>query len=138
MSSSDEDGVTLMAAFKRNGNRNAPPTRTSDQSQLSRTISPAANTQEDGEEIIRVAQSISRKAVCVRIPPAQNKHEYVFFEPQDEVESVIRMYSRGGEMIHDVRLVGGASKEVSESGKGSLAPSAKAVKAKQLYLRREP
>ncbi|OAK96166.1 hypothetical protein IQ06DRAFT_296950 [Phaeosphaeriaceae sp. SRC1lsM3a] len=102
-----------MAAFKRNGNRNAPPTRTSDQSQLSRTISPAANTQEDGEEIIRVAQSISRKAVCVRIPPAQNKHEYVFFEPQDEVESVIRMYSRGGEMIHDVRLVGGASKELA-------------------------
>jgi hypothetical protein len=30
-------------------------------------------------------------------------------------------------MIHDVRLVGGASKEMTESGKGSLAPSAKAV-----------
>lgn len=50
----------------------------------------------------------------------------------------MREWSRRGEMMYDVRLVGGASKEVSGFGKGSLTGSAKVVKAKQSYPRRKP
>lgn len=146
MSSSDEDGATLMAAFKRKGNHSAAALRLA--ARPPRAISAVENTPEVDEDSIRedsvreistkAQQAMSRRAVCVRIKPVPRKHEYTYYEPQIEIEAVMREWSRRGEMMYDVRLVGGASKEVSGFGKGSLTGSAKVVKAKQSYPRRKP
>lgn len=63
----------------------------------------------------------------MRVKPVEDKEEYVYYEPKDEVEGILREFSRKGAMIYEVRLVGDRIKQVSESGKGS--PSA--VKAAQ-------
>jgi hypothetical protein len=146
MSSSDEDGATLMAAFKNKGNRDAAAPRLA--ARAPRAISVVehtpevdeGSTQEDGtrEGSSRAQQAIPRRAVCVRITPVQRKHEYTYYEPQIEIEAVRREWSRRGEMMFDVLLVGGISKEVSGFGKGSLTGPAKVVKAMQLYPRRKP
>lgn len=60
----------------------------------------------------------TRKAICVRAKPLDDRSEYVYYEPKDEVEGILREFSRRGDMIYEVRLFGDRTKQVSESGKG--------------------
>jgi hypothetical protein len=65
--------------------------------------------------------SRTRRALCVRVEPIDDKEEYVYYEPKDEVEGILREFSRrkGGDLLYEVRLFGDKTKQVSDSGKGS-------------------
>ena len=72
------------------------------------------------EEVAPRAQSPkTRRALCVRVKPVKKKDEYVYFEPKDEVEGILREFSKKGDMLYEVRLFGDKTKHVSASGKGS-------------------
>lgn len=51
--------------------------------------------------------------MCVRVSPIRNREEYRYYEPQDEVESIVRRYSRRGNSMYEVRLGGDTYKQVS-------------------------
>jgi hypothetical protein len=51
----------------------------------------------------------------IRPKPIANKEEYTYYEPQDEVESIVRESTkRGNDIAHVVKPVGGETKEVSK------------------------
>jgi hypothetical protein len=118
--SSDEDGAELMAAFKRNGARKSaqPPTNAPSSTVAGDSTSEPTPTPED--RIESHDPPIPRRALCVRVKPVDNESEYVYYEPTEEVEEVIREFSRKGEVLYDVRLLGGVTKQVSAHGKGSV------------------
>ncbi|KAH7396549.1 hypothetical protein DE146DRAFT_614275 [Phaeosphaeria sp. MPI-PUGE-AT-0046c] len=113
MSSSEDDGAQLMAAFQRNGSRKEPVPQVTQQPPLSRTVSSTDGTPEDREDSTQAEQPSSRRAVCVRVPPVHHRDDYIYYEPRDEVEAVLRERSRRGEMLYDIRLVGGVRKEIT-------------------------
>jgi hypothetical protein len=119
--SSDEDGVELMAAFKRNGTRKSaqPSTEAPSSFVAGDSISEPTPTAEE-DRIESHIPSGPRRALCVRIPPVDNQSEYVYYEPAEEVEEIIREFSRKGEVLYDVRLFGHVTKQVSAHGKGSF------------------
>ena len=45
----------------------------------------------------------------------RNRQEYTYFEPKDEVESILREFTTKGRVMYKVILEGGATKEVSEA-----------------------
>jgi hypothetical protein len=115
--SSDEDGAALMAAFQKKPGP-IPISLEKAQSPVSATGSiPKLNSgAEDGASRTQT-QPKTRQAVCVRVQPVQNRDQYTYFEPHDEVEEVLREFSRKGDMRYEVRLFGKASKQVSLPGK---------------------
>jgi hypothetical protein len=116
--SSDEDGVDLMAAFKSKGARKATPPRAVERRQPSPAVSDSkASGSENASS--RPNKPTTRRAVCVRAKPLDDRSEYVYYEPKDEVESIVREFSRKGDVIYEVRLFGDRTKQVSESGKGT-------------------
>lgn len=56
-----------------------------------------------------------RRLLQIRPKPVQNREEYTYYEPQDEVESIVRESTKRGELAYEVRLVGGEIREVSEA-----------------------
>lgn len=123
--SSDEDGAALMAAFKRkpapgpkaNAALNAPrPAPAREASDCPATMSMQDDINEDFTMHVETPPR-KRRAVCVRIPSAKvKKAEYTYYEPQDEVERILREFSgRKGEMIYEVKLSGGRVKHVSDN-----------------------
>jgi len=54
-----------------------------------------------------------RKLAYVRVSPVHNRHEYEYYEPGDEVESIVRQYGKLGEMRYEVRLAGDMIKQIS-------------------------
>jgi len=61
---------------------------------------------------------MTRKAICVRAKPLVDRSEYIYYEPKEEVEGIIREFSSRGDMLYEVRLFGDRTKQVSDSGKG--------------------
>jgi len=57
-----------------------------------------------------------RKLAYVRVSPVHNRHEYEYYEPGDEVESIVRQYGKLGEMRYEVRLAGDMIKQVRQKG----------------------
>ncbi|CAO2655961.1 Nn.00g047640.m01.CDS01 [Neocucurbitaria sp. VM-36] len=114
--SSDEDGAQLMAAFKKQGGRNssaAPP-----KSPKPTPFSPGDFISDDGladEEHATTGASPpkSRIAICVRASPIRNKHEYTYYEPKDEVRGILRKFTRGREMMYEVRLWDNSTKVIT-------------------------
>ncbi|KAF2849819.1 hypothetical protein T440DRAFT_425702 [Plenodomus tracheiphilus IPT5] len=109
--SSDDDGVQLMAAFKKKAglNPSAAPHRTSTPRRvvsIGSTPAPIAFTP------INKAPK-KRKLAYVHVSPVRNKEDYTYYEPKDEVEGIIRDYLRRGEMRYEVRLWGDKTKEIS-------------------------
>ncbi|KAF1845477.1 chromodomain-helicase-DNA-binding protein 4 [Cucurbitaria berberidis CBS 394.84] len=103
--SSDEDGAELMAAFKKQGGRQSTATS----SNKPASFSPGDFISDDGsggeEHHSQVGSSRKmRRALCVRPSPVRNKNEYTYYEPKDEVEGIIREFTRRGEMLYEVRL----------------------------------
>src|SRR4051812_41631876 len=110
--SSDEDGAALMAAFKKKG--------TSDVLEKHTTSSPRAqstNNDSGGDRTIMRAKTPLQKqrAVCVRVPTAKiNTADYTYYEPVDEVETIVREFAgKGKDLLFQVRLFGGRIKQVS-------------------------
>ena len=119
--SSDDDGAQLMATFKRNSGRNAAPLKVAERPATSpgEFISENSSGAEDGTS--RSDSTRARRALCVRVKPIDRKDEYVYYEPRDEVEGILREYSKKDDMVYEVRLFGDKTKQVSESSKGSAS-----------------
>ena len=122
--SSDEDGAALMAAFKKkpppgpkaNAALSTPrPTPAREASDSPATMSMPDDMDEEFTMHIETPPR-KRRAICVRIPSAKvKKAEYKYYEPQDEVEKILREFAgRKGEMIYEVRLSGDRVKQVSD------------------------
>jgi hypothetical protein len=113
--SSDEDSSALMAAFK----KSADP-KTVLQPRTSQPVSSPQPPSEDREDIEHgtakvIRPSQARKALCVRVKPVENKEEYTYYEPRDEIVEIMREFPKNGELLYQVRLFGGITKQVSEN-----------------------
>jgi hypothetical protein len=119
--SSDDDGAQLMAAFQRKDSRKAvPPT---EPSRIASPVEPAEPNQDVEATSKDVEEPRVRRAVCVRVKPVSNRDEYVYYEPAEEVEEIVKEYSRRGDMLYEVKMTGDTKKQVSASSKGSPAES---------------
>jgi hypothetical protein len=117
--SSDEDGATLMAAFKKKGARkSAPPPRTEVEATPGEESLSDHNAEAEAEKEPTPKPPISRRAVCVRVKPVNNRDDYVYYDPAEEVEEIVKEYSKEGDMLYEVRLTGNIKKQVSVAGKG--------------------
>lgn len=127
--SSDDDAGELMAAFRRGGTaRSGANNRTSTPQRLPVRPSPAkkrastavedfVSDSSSAEEHVATAEPPPkvRRLLQIRPKPVQNREEYTYYEPQDEVESIVRESTKRGELAYEVRLVGGEIREVSEA-----------------------
>lgn len=130
--SSDDDATTLMAAFRKRG---ATRSGASASKSASGTPAPRRSTprpsparreppkkraflseSSSGEYVNAESPPKVRRLLHVRPKPIANKDEYVYYEPKEEVESIVKESTkRGNEIAYVVRLVGGETKEVSEA-----------------------
>jgi hypothetical protein len=135
--SSDEDGAKLMAAFKKSAGPKAIPRKTTPL-EKARTPAPAEesiathNSEFERSRSREQPTLKTRRALCVRVSPVLDRDQYTYFEPEDEVGEIIREFSRRGDILYDVRLLSGTSKQVSAPSRGD---SVKAVKAEQSQTR---
>jgi hypothetical protein len=60
-----------------------------------------------------------RRLLQIRPSPVRNRNEYTYYEPRDEVESIVREFTTKGRVMYMVKLEGGAIKEV----RGAASPS---------------
>ena len=101
-----------MAAFKKKG--------TSDALEKHTTSSPHAqstNNDSSGDRTTMRDRNPLQKqrALCVRVPAAKiNTADYTYYEPVDEVETIVREFvGKGKDLLYQVRLFGGRIKQVS-------------------------
>jgi chromodomain-helicase-DNA-binding protein 4 len=120
--SSDEDGATLMAAFKKKGTRKAvsPPRTEVEATRVEDSVSDNTVEAEEAEAEKEPTPKLppTRRAVCVRVKPVSNRDDYVYYDPVEEVEEIVKEYSRKGDMLYEVRVTGNIKKQVSVAGKG--------------------
>ncbi|KAH3934471.1 hypothetical protein JI435_064500 [Parastagonospora nodorum SN15] len=109
--SSDDDGAQLMAAFQRKDSRKAaPPPKPP---RIASPVEPAEPDQ-DVEATGRDAEEPRvRRALCVRVKPVTNRDEYVYYEPAEEVEEILKEYSRRGDMLYEVKMTGNTKKQIN-------------------------
>lgn len=135
--SSDEDATQLMAAFKKGGmiktgatksrstSAAAPSRRSTPRRSPARRSPPTKRTSIAVESFLSESSSEEdavhaepppkvRRVLHVRASPVRNREEYTYYEPQDEVRHVVREVTHKGEVMFDVKLVGGGTKQVSE------------------------
>ncbi|UPX15156.1 uncharacterized protein EKO05_0005613 [Ascochyta rabiei] len=134
--SSDEDASQLMTAFKKGGTTrvgaNTANMRTSAPPPRSATPrrSPAPQSPAKKRAIVAVDQFLSesgsageegidaesppkvRRLLHIRPEPVRNKHEYTYYEPLEEVESIVQEVTGNDHVAYEVKLVGGATREV--------------------------
>ncbi|XPS69142.1 hypothetical protein M3J09_001422 [Ascochyta lentis] len=139
MMSSDEDASQLMAAFRKGGTSkaaantrtSAPPARRSTPKRSTPRPSPARHSpakrrasiavesllsasSSEGEDVINAASPPQvRRLLHIRPDPVQNKDEYTYYEPQDEVESIVREATKRGHVAYEVKLVGGGTRQIN-------------------------
>ncbi|KAI0578669.1 HepA Superfamily II DNA RNA helicase SNF2 family [Pyrenophora tritici-repentis] len=107
--SNDEDGAALMTAFKKRGTARALSKESS--------FSPRARftaISSDGDDNAMSINTLPQKkrALYVRVSPKKiNTSEYKYYEPVDEVETILREFA-GHELLYQVRLFGGRIKQV--------------------------
>ena len=115
--SSDEDGAALMAAFKKNGAGGRPSIQSKAKrvSLPPRLASEPSTIAESEDAMEDAAPPTPRRAVGVIIPIKHiKKNDYTYYEPTDEVEEVLREYSKRGDMMYEVRSSESGIKQVSE------------------------
>ena len=157
--SSDEDATQLMAAFKKGGTAKTGPSKSKSKSKSASAAPPSRSatprrspsrtpppkkqkrvsiavenflSDSSSGEYLNNAESPSkvRRVLQIRPSPVRNRKEYTYFEPQDEVESILREITTKSRVMYKVRLEGGATKEVSEAatpsdwGEGVIAVAA--------------
>ena len=137
--SSDDDATQLMAAFRKGGTvksganarkstsatpapaprrsiprrsptRSAPPRK-----RASIAVENLLSESSLDEDVINAESPPKvRRLLQIRPKPVYNKEEYVYYEPQDEVESIVREFTRRGMIMYEVNLAAGGTKEVRE------------------------
>jgi len=117
LTSSDEDGADLMASFKKDAKRTTP---TRSENQPSFSPSNFISDQSSGDDTSKPSQNARQIFKAVVVSPIRNKHEYIYWEPRDDVQSILREYTKRGETMYEIKLTGGASKQVSCSSSNSI------------------
>lgn len=134
--SSDEDAGQLMAAFRKGGfskpgastrtstppprrstSRTSPVRREPVKKRASIVLDNFLSDSSSASENVMTAEPPPkvRRLVQIRPKPVQNRHEYTYYEPQDEVESIVRESTDNDDIAYMVKLVGGEIREVSEA-----------------------
>ncbi|KAF1912720.1 PHD/FYVE-zinc-finger like domain-containing protein [Ampelomyces quisqualis] len=112
--SSDEDGAALMAAFKQSGSRKAARLPSRQRPSKSPDVGmPERSSTGDGDGSQAEESRGPRRAIHVRIKPVRDRHAFTYYEPQEEVEDILREFKRRGDMYYAVKLIGGATKEIN-------------------------
>lgn len=110
--SSDEDGAALMAAFRKKDTSDALEKHTTSPPRAQST-----NNYSSGDRTTMRARTPLQKqrALCVRVPAVKiNTADYTYYEPVDEVETIVREFAgKGKDLLFQVRLFGGRIKQVS-------------------------
>lgn len=117
--SSDEDDATLMASFKQK--RSRKPAQVPSRQRASRSSEVAMSEQSatvdrDGSQWGEA--QMPRRAIGVRVSPVRDREEFKYYEPQKDIENIVREFKRRGDMFYKVRLFGNTTKEVRAHGKG--------------------
>jgi hypothetical protein len=114
--SSDEDSSDLMASFKR-GNGSASAMR------KQASVSPGmffseeeSSAGENHAPTLRHQAGNRRVAVAVKVPPVRNRSDYTYYEPKQVVHRILREYTRKGEIMYEVELPNGRTRQVSLFG----------------------
>lgn len=111
--SSEEDGAQLMAAFKKKSKR-----------EPSAVVHPTFTPRRAASDALPPAPiaftpvnrpAPKRELISVRVSPVRDRQQYEYYAPEDEVEEIVREYVKQGEMMYEVRLVGGKSRQVSQT-----------------------
>lgn len=135
----DGDATTLMAAFRkgraarsgandrkrttaspaprRSTPRRSPARREPSKKRASSAVESFFPESSSGEEVINTGPPPKvRRLLQICPKPIANKEEYAYYEPKEEVESIVKESTkRGNNIAYVVRLVGGETKEVSEA-----------------------
>ena len=113
--SSSED--VDLASFQQKGARKASPAK-----RKRTSVSPGmffsddSSAQEESSKLKGKSpsrRSAGRLLVAVRVQPVINREEYVYYEPKEEVERIVREYHRKGMIMYEVKLIDGATRQVS-------------------------
>jgi hypothetical protein len=113
--SSEEDGADLMASFKKGSHPNTkaktPPLRAKRPS-----FSPSGfvSEQSSGEDELqsRAPQANVRRAVAVKVMPVRNREQYTYYAPKEALKSIVREYQGKGDLMYEVKLTSGITKQV--------------------------
>ncbi|KAF3051769.1 hypothetical protein E8E11_010546 [Didymella keratinophila] len=135
--SSDDDAAQLMAAFRKGGAtrsgatapksasgtpaprrstpRRSPARREPPKRRASIAVENFLSESSSGEDVINAESPPKvRRLLHVRPKPIANKDEYTYYEPRDEVESIVKeSTTRGNDVAYVVKLVGGETKEIN-------------------------
>jgi hypothetical protein len=65
----------------------------------------------------------------------KNRNEYTYYEPQDEVEAIVREFKKNDDLAYEVKLVGAGTKEVSDAIAYAQASSEGVVRDQRLQPR---
>lgn len=135
--SSDEDATQLMAAFRKgpitktganefksasaaSPSRRSTPRRSPARPSLARKRASIAveSFLSDSSSEVNVAHAESppkvRRVLHVRASPVRDRDEYTYYEPKDEVESIVQEITTKGQVMFEVKLAGGGTTQVSE------------------------
>ncbi|KAF2020910.1 hypothetical protein BU24DRAFT_10762 [Aaosphaeria arxii CBS 175.79] len=113
MSSDDELDI---ASFQRNGTRKrSPPARKSASVSPGMFFSDESSVTEEDTKNEKKKDSIDRprKLVAVKVTPVRNREEYTYYEPEEEVHSILREYKRKGVLMYEVKLLDGKHHKVT-------------------------
>ncbi|KAF2749588.1 hypothetical protein M011DRAFT_420044 [Sporormia fimetaria CBS 119925] len=123
MSSEEEDGAALMAAFQKKRPSAAPnPPQPVAPAQRNTSLSPGDFFSDDDSSAAPAPRAASRPAssrsstrvaVAVQVRPPRNLDDYVYYEPREEVRRIIREYNRKGQLMYEVELEAGQRKQIS-------------------------
>lgn len=110
MSSDEEDVVNLIAAFQKG------PRKLSLRGRSRPSFSPG-NFISSGDEdhASQSSPAQPRKAVAVVVSPVRNREEYTYYEPREAVQNILREFTHKGDLMYEVKLSDGNTREVSES-----------------------
>jgi chromodomain-helicase-DNA-binding protein 4 len=137
--SSDDDATQLMATFRKGGAtrsgatapksasgtpaprrstpRRSPARKEPPKKRASIVVENLLSESSSGEDVSNAESPPKvRRLLQIRPKPITNKEEYIYYEPKDEVESIVKeSTARGNNIAYVVKLVGGEAKEVSEA-----------------------
>ncbi|KAJ4359716.1 uncharacterized protein N0V89_000272 [Didymosphaeria variabile] len=102
---SDEDGLELMASFKKGANGEARGRKA--RSQINDRDFP------DEEVVSQRAEGAPQRLLAVRVPPVHDRDEYIYYDGEAAVERVQREFEKRGELMYDVEFIDGRHKQVT-------------------------
>lgn len=120
--SSSEDEANLMASFKRPNRSAAPPKRKETSVSPAMFFSDDNSAGDNNATSQRSSHGAPKFAVAVRARPLRNRDEFTYYEPKEEIERILREFSRRGNIMYEVKLADGQTRRVSEMALYKFVP----------------